>query len=134
MSIPKTPLPCSNTIRGFTSSSVISGKSVTSCDSRRIASTIASMSAGGSPADSAKQRVGSNLEDHVPRHFGGQRGNAEGDVTKHLDVDSAEAEHDEVAELRIVGRAEDDLAAGSSHLLNRDSLDLARRARSGGRC
>ena len=51
------------------------------------------------------------------------RGQIKGDILHHLDKDTAKAEHEHGAELRVPGHAEDDLKAAFRHLLHVNPLD-----------
>jgi hypothetical protein len=89
---------------GLRSSSTISWKSVTSCETLTM--------------------MGLDAVEHRQRVLLGRRREPEGDVLENLDQHAAEAERDQLAERAIGDRADDDLGAAQQHLLDLDALDL----------
>ena len=95
------PSPSCPALSGLMSISSISGKSITSCESLCMLSTMASMSTGFSPRTPLSSLIGLYGFDHRPAFLGGHRREAERDVLEHLHENPAQAEHEHGTELRV---------------------------------
>ena len=109
---------------GLRSSSTISGKSVTSCDTLTMTSASAVAVHRLAAAHALQHLVRLDAVEHRERVFLGRGREAEGDVLQHLDQHAAEAERHQLAERAVGDRADDDFGAAGQHLLHLDALDL----------
>src|SRR6266446_2532091 len=108
---------------GLRSSSTISGKSLTSCDTLMMMSASASRLTGSLPRTPFSMSWAYAVEHRQCVVLGGGS-ETEGDVLQHLDQHAAEAERHELAERAVGDGADDDLGAAGQHLLDLDAFDL----------
>ena len=117
------PLGVANT--GLRSTSLISGKSVTSCDTASMIDASASRSTGSRAAHALEHLGGLDAVEHRERVLARRRREPERDVLEHFDQHAAEPERDELAEARIGDGADDHfLRAGRQHLLHLHAADV----------
>ena len=116
--------PSSVASTGLRSTSVISGKSVTSSETAWMMSARPWMSTPGAAADPVQDLGRADAVDHVERVLARDRREAERHVAQDLDEDAAEAERHDRAERRVLDRADEHLGALREHLLDLDAGDL----------